>query len=362
MLIGNESEIETFPILNRMHCMIAACLRMSWAGRAQRPTGVLLAALLLLNVLCQAGTVQAQQIDPKLPVYKSAPGVSGTLRSVGSDTMNNLVSLWAAEFKKLYPGVKTEIDGKGSSNAIPALVAGTASFGPMSREAKATEMASFQKKYGYNPTVLPTSIDMLAVYVHRSNPLESLTFQQLDAIFSNTRKQGSKAQVKTWGQVGASGDIANQGITCYGRNAASGTYGYFKEKALADGDYGVWVSELPGSSAVVQAVGENPHGIGYSGIGYRTANVKPLALDKGDGKVVEALPANAYNGSYPLSRFLYIAVNYDSRKPLDPLRAEFLRFIFSQQGQTQVLKDGYLPLTAPTARKALKSVGLEPGF
>ena len=297
-------------------------------------------------------------LDPKLPEYKKVSGVSGTLKSVGSDTMNNLVSLWAGEFKKLYPGVKTEIDGKGSSNAVPALVAGTATFGPMSRDAKSAEINSFQAKYGYAPTLLPTSIDMLAVYVHRNNPLESLTFSQVDSMFSSTRKHGAKEQAKTWGQVGATGDAAAQNVTCYGRNAASGTYGYFKEKVLADGDYGVWVSELPGSSAVVQAVGENVYGIGYSGIGYSTANVKTLAVDKGDGKAVKAEPANAYDGSYPLARFLYIAVNHDSRKKLDPLRAEFIRFIFSKQGQTQVVKDGYLPVTAATAQKALKSVGL----
>jgi len=310
--------------------------------------------------IAQQGGVK---VDSALPKYKPASGVSGTLKSVGSDTMNNLVSLWSEEFKKMYPGVKTEIDGKGSSNAIPALIAGTSSLGPMSREAKGSEINDFQKKYGYKPILIPTSIDMLAVYVNRNNPIESLTFTEIDAIFSSTRRQGAKERFQTWGQVGEKGENAEQAITCYGRNAASGTYGYFKEKVLGDGDYGTWVSELPGSSAVVQAVGKNPLGIGYSGIGYRTADVKPLALSsKPDGKPVAAEAANAYNGDYPLSRFLYVAVNHDPRKKLDPLRAEFLRFIFSQQGQTQVVKDGYLPLTAPMARKALASVGLQPGF
>ena len=277
--------------------------------------------------------------------------------------MNNLVTLWTEEFKKLYPGVKVGVDGKGSSNAIPALVAGTSTFGPMSRDAKGSEIADFQKKFGYKPVLVPTSIDMLAVYVHRNNPITGLSFAQLDAIFSSTRKLGAKERAETWGQVGQKGAAANEEFACYGRSAASGTYGYFKEKVLGDGDYGNWVSELPGSSAVVQSVGKNPFGIGYSGIGYRTADVKPLAIsDKPDGEPVAAEPANAYSGQYQLSRFLYLAVNHDPRKKLDPLRAEFLRFIFSQQGQAQVLKDGYLPVTAPIARKALNSVGLEPKF
>jgi phosphate transport system substrate-binding protein len=324
--------------------------------------------LVLIGSLCATAHLAVAQapgvkIDPALPKYQPASGVSGTLKSVGSDTMNNLVSLWTEEFKKMYPGVKTEVDGKGSSNAIPALIAGTASLGPMSREAKGSELNDFQKKYGYKATLLPTSIDMLAVYVNRNNPIESLSFAEIDAIFSSTRRQGAKEQIKTWGQVGEKGANAERAITCYGRNAASGTYGYFKEKVLGDGDYGTWVSELPGSSAVVQAVGKNPLGIGYSGIGYRTADVKPLALvAKPGGKPVAAEAANAFAGTYPLSRFLYIAVNHDPRKKLDPLRAEFLRFIFSQQGQTQVIKDGYLPLSAPMARKALASVDIEPGF
>ncbi len=331
---------------------------MSFAIRHTVGTVFVCFSLVFMPFSMACGQEQDVKLDPKLQDYKKVSGVSGTLKTVGSDTMNNLVSLWAGEFKKLYPGVKTEIDGKGSSNAVPALVAGTSTFGPMSRDAKSAEINSFQAKYGYAPTLLPTSIDMLAVYVHRNNPLDSLTFSQVDAIFSSTRKQGAKDQVKTWGQVGATGDAASQNVTCYGRNAASGTYGYFKEKVLADGDYGVWVSELPGSSAVVQAVGENAYGIGYSGIGYSTANVKILAIDKGDGKAVKAEAANAYDGSYPLARFLFIAVNYDSRKKLDPLRAEFIRFIYSKQGQMQVVKDGYLPVTAATAQKALKSVGL----
>lgn len=319
-------------------------------------------AVCILVIYCGAITqslAQSVKVDPALPAYKRTSGVSGTIKSVGSDTMNNLVTLWAEEFKKMYPGVKTEVDGKGSSNAIPALVAGTASLGPMSRDAKAAELADFEKKYGYKPVLLPTSIDMLAVYVHRSSPLDKLALAEVDSIFSSTRKLGAKEQAKNWGQVGVKGEAAVQGISCYGRNAASGTYGYFKEKVLGDGDYGSWVSELPGSSAVVQAVGKNPQGIGYSGIGYRTADVKTLALvSKPDGPPVAAEPENAYNGTYPLSRFLFVAINHDPRKKLDPLRAEFLRFIYSQQGQAQVVKDGYLPLTAPMARKALASVGL----
>ena len=307
-------------------------------------------------------TASAQvTVDPKLPDYSPiAGGVAGKIGTVGSDTMNNLAQLWTEDFKKFYAGVSSAIDAKGSSNAIPALVGGAATFGPMSREAKKSEIQAFNEKFGYDPVLLPTSIDMVAVYVHRDNPINGLSFPEIDAIFSSTRKGGARMQAKTWGQLGATGDLKEKKFDCYGRNAASGTYTYFKEKVLKDGDFGEWVTENAGSSAVVQAIGSNPGGIGYSGIGYRTANVKPLmlAVERG-GKQVAAEPENAYNGSYPLARPLYLAVNYDPRKPLDPLRAEFLRYVFSKQGQMQVVKDGYLPLDAEMAAEALAMVGLK---
>jgi phosphate transport system substrate-binding protein len=274
--------------------------------------------------------------------------------------MNNMMGLWTEEFKKMYPGIKPEVDGKGSSNALPALTEGQATFGPMSREAKSTEIAAFNGRFGYPPTLLPTSIDMLAVYVNRDNPVEGLSFRDIDAIFSSTRSLGAKARADNWSPFVKSGPVSGRQITCYGRNAASGTYGYFKELALGGGDYGNWVSELPGSAGVVQSVGSNLGGIGYSGIGYKTADVKALKLsiEAGD-PLVAAEPENAYSGEYPLSRFLYLAVNFDPRKPLDPMRTEFLKYVFSQQGQQQVVKDGYLPMTADMAREVLATVGIE---
>ena len=318
--------------------------------------------LWLCIVLVQCvGVANAQiAVDAKLPDYKLKSGVAGKIDTVGSDTMNNLAQLWTEEFRKFYPSVSAAIDAKGSSNAIPALVNGSATFGPMSRDAKKSEIQAFNQKFGYDPILLPTSIDMVAVYVHRNNPIEGLTFPDIDAIFSSTRKGGTKAQTKTWGQLGMTGELKDKNFECYGRNAASGTYGYFKENVLKDGDFGDWVTENAGSSAVVQSVGANLNGIGYSGIGYRTPNVKPLklAIEKG-GELVAAEPQNAYDGSYPLARPLYLAVNYDTRKPLDPLRAEFVRYVFSKQGQMQVAKDGYLPLDAESAAAALEMVGLK---
>lgn len=302
------------------------------------------------------------EVDPNLPDYTPVAGIGGeNLKTVGSDTMNNMLALWTEEFKKSYPGVKREVDGRGSSNALPALIAGQAAFGPMSREPKKSEITAFKEKFGYEPTILATSIDMLAVYVNKDNPVEGLSFPEIDAVFSSTRKLGAKRQADKWSFFVKKGPLFSQAISCYGRNAASGTYGYFKDVVLAKGDYGAWVAASPGSSAVVQSVGSNLGGIGYSGIGYKTPDVRAIGVaEELGGELVLPVPENAYNGKYPLSRFLYLAVNYDERKPLDPVRAQFIRYVFSKQGQMQVVKDGYLPISADIAAEELEKVGLKP--
>jgi phosphate transport system substrate-binding protein len=315
---------------------------------------------LVLAGLAPAAFAQSVQVDAKLPTYAPVQGVSGTLKSIGSDTMNNEMALWAEGFKKHYPSVQIEIEGKGSSTAPPALISGTAQFGPMSRDMKPTEIDEFEKKFGYKPVGLPTSIDMLAVYVHKDNPIKGLTLQQVDAIFSKTRKGGADKEIKTWGDLGLTGEWASKPISLYGRNSASGTYGYFKEHALFKGDYRDDVKEQPGSSSVVQAIASDRYAMGYSGIGYKTADVRavPLASKAGEA-FVEAAPANAYTGEYPLARFLRLYLNVKPGSEMDPLRREFVRYIFSQQGQSDVVKDGYYPVTYEIARKTLEPLGIK---
>lgn len=328
----------------------------------RKPYGALCSVVVGLAVLVFAGITVAQsvKVDPGLPTYKSISGVSGNVKSIGSDTMNNLMTLWAEDFRKQYPNVQVEIEGKGSSTAPPALIAGTATFGPMSREMKNQEIDEFEAKYGYKPTGLRTSIDMLAVYVSKDNPIESLTMQQVDAIFSKTRKGGYPEDITTWGELGLTGEWASKPISLYGRNSASGTYGYFKEHALYKGDYKDGVKEQPGSSSVVQGVASDRYGIGYSGIGYKTADVKAVPI-KADANT-PAVPATAeyaYTGKYPLSRFLYVYVNHKPGTELDPLRGEFIRFVFSKQGQESVVKDGYYPVNAKIAGEEMAKLGLE---
>jgi phosphate transport system substrate-binding protein len=312
------------------------------------------ASLALAAALCGNNLIaQPAKVDASIPAYSKTSGVSGNVSSVGSDTLNNLMTLWAEGFKKQYPNVNVQIEGKGSSTAPPVLISGTAQFGPMSRVMKASEIDEFEKKYGYKPTPIRVAVDALAVYVNKDNPLQQLTLQQVDAIFSKGRACGGKP-INNWGQAGVSGALSGRPISLYGRNSASGTYGFFKEHALCKGDFKNTVKEQPGSASVVQGVTEDQSAIGYSGIGYRTSGVKPLKLAAKAGAPFYSVdPADVYSGNYPLSRFLYIYINKAPNKPLDPLVREYTKYILSQEGQQNVVKDGYLPLTAKAVQDEL---------
>lgn len=312
------------------------------------------------GLLCFGLPLAAFALDPALKPYTPVQGVSGSLKTIGSDSMNNQLALWAEGFLSFYPNVTIEIEGKGSGTAPPALISGTAHFGPMSRSMKASEVDSFVKRFGYPPTQINTSIDMLAVYVHKDNPVKCLTLQQVDAIFSKTRRGGHPQTIRTWGDLGMTGQFANLPISLYGRNSASGTYGFFKKNALFGGDYKDEVKEQPGSSSVVQGVASELAGIGYSGIGYMTPDVRAVPLATGPGeKCVAAVPENAYTGEYPLARFLMMYANYQPGSQLDPLRREFLRYVFSRNGQEDVVRAGYFPVSNIIAQEQLQNLGIK---
>jgi phosphate transport system substrate-binding protein len=306
--------------------------------------------LLLLTTLAPAWSQAA--LDSGLPPYAAGQAVSGTLSSVGSDTMNNLLTLWAEAFKRLHPGVSVEIQGAGSSTAPPALVEGTATLGPMSRRMKAGEIEAFEARHGYRPTAIRVAVDALAVFVNKDNPVTGLTLPEVDAMFSVTRRCGAVMDITNWGQLGLTGGWAQRPLQLFGRNSVSGTYGYFKDAALCAGDFKPTVNEQPGSASVVQAVSASLNAVGYSGIGYQTPGIRavPIARRAG-GDYIEATAENAVGGRYPLSRFLYIYVNRKPDTPLPALQAEFLRLVLSAEGQAVVLKDGYIPVPANIAAR-----------
>ena len=320
-------------------------------------TKSLIVAMGFASAALVSGTASAvQTVDAGVPDYKKASGISGNLSSVGSDTLANLMTLWAEEFNREYPNVNIQIQAAGSSTAPPALTEGTSNLGPMSREMKDDELEAFEDKYGYKPTAVPVAIDALAVLVNKDNPIKGLTVPQVDAIFSSTRKCGHEADIETWGDAGVAA-WGSKSIQLYGRNSVSGTYGYFKEHALCKGDFKSNVNEQPGSASVVQSVTSSVNGVGYSGMGYTTSGVKMVALAKKAGQpFIDAKPENALNGTYPLTRYLYVYVNKKPNQPLAPLENEFLKMVLSKAGQQVVIKDGYIPLPAKVVEKVLTTL------
>jgi phosphate transport system substrate-binding protein len=312
----------------------------------------------ILNIsLLVTGTASAVSVEEGVPEYKAVSGISGNLSSVGSDTLANLMTLWAETFKRSYPNVNIQIQAAGSSTAPPALTEATSNFGPMSRKMKSKEIAAFEDRYGYKPTAIPVAIDALAVYVNKDNPVKGMTIPDVDAVFSSTRKCGGDKDITKWGDLGLTGNWKNRDIQIYGRNSVSGTYGYFKKKALCKGDYKNNVNEQPGSASVVQSVSTSTNGIGYSGIGYKTSGVRAVPLTKKPGgEYIDATADNAVSGSYPLSRFLYVYVNKKPNAELAPLDKEFIKLILSKQGQEVVIKDGYIPLPAKVVEKYLNQI------
>lgn len=299
----------------------------------------------------------ALDVDAVIPAYEKTSGVSGNLSSVGSDTLANLMTLWAEAFKRFYPGVNIQVQAAGSSTAPPALTEGTANLGPMSRKMKANEIQAFENRHGYKPTAIPVAIDALAVYVHKDNPLASLSIPQVDALFSATRKCGHPADIAVWGDIGLGDDWKGRAVQLFGRNSVSGTYGFFKDVALCKGDFKNTVNEQPGSASVVQSITKSLNGIGYSGIGYRTSGVRAVSIAPKEGaEAIAATAENAVSGQYPLGRFLYIYVNKRPNEPLPPLEGAFLSMVLSQQGQQVVIKDGYIPLPARVVEKTLAAL------
>ncbi|MBD0788380.1 phosphate ABC transporter substrate-binding protein PstS family protein [Vibrio sp. Y2-5] len=303
-------------------------------------------------------TQMAYAVD-ELQDYTKTSGVAGSLLSVGSDTLAGMTTLWVEEFQALYPNVDSQVQASGSATAPPALTEGTAQFGPMSRPMRMREIEAFERAYGYKPTELRVAIDAIGVFVHRDNPIEGLNFRQLDSIFSETLRCGATKSSKTWQDLGLNYGWAKRGIQMFGRNSVSGTYGYFKQNALCGGDFKRNVNEQPGSASVVQSVASSINTIGYSGVGYQVSGVKLVPIAKSGTDYIMPTHENILSGQYPLSRYLFVYVNKNPLRDLTPIQREFIRFIFSKQGQSLVAKDGYVPISAEIASQELKKVGIE---
>jgi phosphate transport system substrate-binding protein len=263
---------------------------------------------------------------------------------------------WFVEFKNLYPKTELDIVGGGSSIAPPALLEGRSQLAPMTRRMTSAEEEAFAARGGARPTAFTVAADALAIFVNRDNPVTRLTLQQVDAIFSSTRERGGAA-VKTWGDLGLGGTWASVPIALYGFGASAGAYALFRESALGGGDFKAALKPQPGSSSVVQGPAANPGGIAYASVYFRTPRIRPVSLSAGEGPFLLPTQEHAVSGAYPLARVLYVYVLL-GRDPLAPPAVlEFLRFMFSQEGQQIVAREGAYPFPAAIIESQLRMLG-----
>ncbi|MCE0493201.1 PstS family phosphate ABC transporter substrate-binding protein [Vibrio salinus] len=316
-----------------------------------KPLKTIISLLILLSISSHAFSYELKN-------YAKHSGITGSLLTVGSDTLAGITTLWVEAFKTYYPNVDAQVQASGSSTAPPSLTEGTAQFGPMSRPMRNREIEAFKNVYGYKPTQLRVAIDAIGIFVQRDNPIKGLNFKQIDAIFSSTMLCGAKHRITTWKQLGIPYKWARRSIQLFSRNSVSGTYGYFKKTALCGGDFAMNVNEQPGSASVVQSVASSINTIGYSGMGYMVSGVRLVPIAKEGHTYISPTDNNIVTGKYPLSRYLYVYVNKKPNKPLTPLEREFIQFIYSKQGQQLVAKDGYIPVSPEVAGKELAKVGI----
>jgi phosphate transport system substrate-binding protein len=323
--------------------------------RAAAMLGILFATALAVPV--HAG--EAVPIPDAAKPYKGVGDLSGTLTIAASDALSKLAALWTEEFRRHYPAVTIRVENKDSKVAAQALIDGTAHVAPMSRLMYNSEVKKFEEKFGYRPTSFAVAVDALVVYVHKDNPIEGLTMEQVDAVFSKLPANGQKPFTQ-WGDLDLGGEWAEAPINVYGLPPSSGTYAFFKDHALnrasietsvLRGEFRAGIKEQPDIGAVIQRIAEDRFGIGYGGSAYATPNVRMLPLaDNEFSPFVEPTVKNVTARLYPLRRYLYIYVNQPQRKilksskPLPPAVREFLRYVFSRQGQAAVLKENYAPV------------------
>jgi phosphate transport system substrate-binding protein len=333
------------------------------------PPAVAICILLLAATNASAQAFQESlhaTLPPGLPHYKPARHLAGSLMSVGGDTMATLTKYWIELYGKAHPGVHLEMEAAGPGTGAPALTLGTAQLGQLPRKMLPQEIADFVKKYGYEPFAVrvaggsyrsPRMTHAICFYVHRDNPIGKLTFSQLDAIFSTTRRRGQKENIVTWGQLGLKGEWADQRITLWGFSQPNGVANFVRERVLNNGEYKPGIKDriadtgLATMDTIVQGIAADRYAIGYAGFGNATPDVKVVALSENDaGPFYSGSFDDVVTHAYPLSRFVYIYVNRPPGRPLDPLVKEFLNIVLSREGQEAVVREGIL---LPLPRQAL---------
>jgi len=307
-------------------------------------------------------------LDPALPSYvPSRVHFHAHFKAAASDVMAALVRRWVAAFNKFQPGIRFDVPPPyAGSLGAKELVKQNLDFVFVSRELKPDDITDFQAKFGYAPLSVPISggsyrvygaLDAVGFIVNRDNPIDHLSFDQLDALLSTTRYRGGQ-QARTWGDLGLTGEWADKPVHVYAIKPWNGFEEFVRQRVLSrPGKRGEWRTDLNFADVVFPIAGsvaKDRYALGYTGLAYLNAPVKVIALQKEAGSPAVPATYEAVAGaSYPLSRLTYFNINKKPGQRLDPAAEEFLRFILSRQGQAVVLEQGtYMPLRSGQVAEA----------
>jgi len=265
------------------------------------------------------------------------------IQNKGSDTMVNVAQVWAEEFRKVAPDIEVEVSGGGSGVGIAALIRGTVDIANASREIKPSEAEQAIKNTGKAPVSFIVGYDALAVYVHKDNPLEEITLEQIADIYAEG------GQTTRWSQLGVTiPGVRDDTIVRVSRQSSSGTYEFFREHALGNRDFRLGSRDLNGSKEVVELVAATPTAIGYSGMGYATPGVKMLKVaPRAGAPAVAPTVAAVHDRSYPLARSLHV---YTLGEPQGAVK-RYIDWILSDAGQKIVEESGYVPVPPEERRR-----------
>ncbi len=318
---------------------------------------------LLAAVMSAAGEV---------PPYEATRSLAGTIRIWGPANMTALARHWAAGFQRVQPGVTVELNLLGSDTAIPGLYSGQADIAFLGRENNITDDNGFFRPMQYKPERfelttgsldVPGKTSALVVFVHKDNPLAQLTLAQLDAIFGHEHLRGAPRNLRTWGDLGLTGEWTNKPIRLYGYDVETGTGQFFTKAVLAGSRKLNWEnlrefkderradgSVYPGAEQSLDALRQDRYGLAVSSLRYATPETKAVALSfVAAGPYYQATRETLIDRQYPLARITYAFINRVPGNALDPKVREFLRYVFSREGQADVAREGgYLPLNVDT--------------
>jgi len=294
-------------------------------------------------------------LSDALPSYELAAGLSGKITSIGESTTTNLVARVAAEFRRMYPDVTLQVTSSPISIGPAMLLEGCADLAPMSRPLTSEDVQNFTKKYGYSPTEIKVAADALAIYVNKNNPVQGLTLEQLDGIFSQTQRRGL-SPIETWGQAGLTAEWADRRITLYGYGPDDGAHQIFQQQVLNGGAFRLSLRVEGGGSSIAQGVAADQGAIGFASVFFVCKGVRVVQIAGTDGRLYAPTEENVRSLKYPLNRFLYIYVNKPPRQPLAGPAAEFLLFLLSREGQQIVADGGNIPLEAATVEQGRRTL------